>query len=326
LSVAAAYLGLILAFLLFGEQIANQAGAALSAALGRADEISQVVFMPGGGTRLFQAGLEIMIGLLPVYFLPALAVFGVIIAQRALVFAPQKLAPRLSRISLLAVAKNKFGPAGLFEFAKSLVKLVVISTAAAVFLYQGRERLLGSIAADPRAVPGLAIETLRGFLWIVFFMTLTISFVDYLWQYRVHRQKLMMSRQEVTDENKESEGDPHLKQKRRKRGMDIAAQRMIADVPDADVVIVNPEHFAVALKWDRMNESAPVCTAKGVDEMAARIRETAIEAGVPLHRDPPTARAIYAIVQIGEEIHPDHYRQVAAAVRYADRIRKLARK
>jgi flagellar biosynthetic protein FlhB len=99
---------------------------------------------------------------------------------------------------------------------------------------------------------------------------------------------------------------------------------MLADVPDADVVIVNPLHYAVALKWNRGGGGAPVCVAKGVDEIAFRIREVAAEAGVPVRRDPPTARALFAVVEIGEEIRIEHYKAVAAAIRFAEEMRKKA--
>ena len=134
-----------------------------------------------------------------------------------------------------------------------------------------------------------------------------------------------MTHKELMDEFKEMEGDPHVKQERRQRGHEIATSRMMADVPTADVVIVNPTHYAVALKWDRTPGSAPVCVAKGVDEVAARIRATAEEAGVPIHSDPPTARALHATVDLGQEIAEEHYRAVAAAIRFADRMRKIAR-
>ncbi|NCM97925.1 MAG: flagellar biosynthesis protein FlhB, partial [Rhodobacterales bacterium] len=130
---------------------------------------------------------------------------------------------------------------------------------------------------------------------------------------------------EMMDENKDSEGDPHTKAARRQRGYDIATNRMLEDVPQADVIVVNPTHYAVALKWDRAARRAPVCVAKGVDEIAARIRERAAAAGVPIHRDPPTARALHASVEIGQEIRPDQYRAVAAAIRFAEAMRKRAR-
>ena len=134
-----------------------------------------------------------------------------------------------------------------------------------------------------------------------------------------------MSRKELTDEAKNSDGDPAMKQQRRQKGIAIAMNQMMADVPDADVIIVNPTHYAVALKWDRMRGGAPECVAKGVDLVAAQIREVAQENGVPIHSDPPTARALFATVEIGDQIMRDHYKAVAAAIRFADRVRKAAR-
>ena len=135
-----------------------------------------------------------------------------------------------------------------------------------------------------------------------------------------------MSHKELTDEAKQAEGDPHMKQQRRQRGHEIAMNKMIAEVPTADVVIVNPTHYAVALKWDRSTPGAPECVAKGVDNVAARIREIAQENAVPIHSDPPTARALYASVNLGEEIAPEHYKPVAAAIRFAEAMREKARK
>jgi flagellar biosynthetic protein FlhB len=100
---------------------------------------------------------------------------------------------------------------------------------------------------------------------------------------------------------------------------------MLLDVPRSDVIVVNPQHYAVALRWDRTAGAAPVCVAKGVDALASRIREKAAEAGIPIHRDPPTARALFATVDIGQEIRPEHYRAVAAAIRFAEAMRKKAK-
>ena len=107
--------------------------------------------------------------------------------------------------------------------------------------------------------------------------------------------------------------------------MSIAQNQMMAEVPKADVIIVNPTHYAVALKWSRLPGEAPICVAKGVDEIARAIRETAQEAGVPIHSDPPTARSLYATAEIGEEIGPDFYRAVAAAIRFAEAMREKAK-
>jgi flagellar biosynthetic protein FlhB len=143
-----------------------------------------------------------------------------------------------------------------------------------------------------------------------------------MWQRAQHLRRNRMSRQEMVDENKDQEGDPHVKMQRRQRGQEIATNRMLQDVAKADVVVVNPTHYAVALRWNRKGRGAPICVAKGFDEVAARIREKAALAGVPLHSDPATARAIHASVQIGQPILPDHYRAVAAAIRFAEAMRK----
>jgi flagellar biosynthetic protein FlhB len=176
--------------------------------------------------------------------------------------------------------------------------------------------------------PGLATaELLRlaiGLLAIVLAISLTIGGIDFVWQRAEHLRKHRMSRKEMTDEQKDAEGDPMMKQQRRQKAMEVANTQMLADVPEADVVIVNPTHYAVALKWSREAGSAPVCVAKGVDHVAARIREVADESAVPIHSDPPTARALHATVEIGQEIPPDHYQAVAAAIRFAERIRQEA--
>jgi flagellar biosynthetic protein FlhB len=205
------------------------------------------------------------------------------------------------------------------------VKLCVISAVLAIFLSREAEAILGLMHLSPGMITAELSRLLTGFLMVVLAVSLSIAAIDYVWQYFEHIRKNRMSHKELRDEAKESEGDPHLKGERRRRGMDIATNRMLADVPKADVVIVNPTHYAVALKWSRKKGAAPTCVAKGVDEVAARIREAAAEAGVPVHRDPPTARALHATVEIGREIGADHYKAVAAAIRFAERMRARAR-
>jgi len=130
-----------------------------------------------------------------------------------------------------------------------------------------------------------------------------------------------MSRQEMVDESKESEGDPHLKQERRQRAQANATSQMMSDIPDADVVVVNPTHYAVVLKWNRLPGAAPICVAKGVDKIADQIRKIANENGVPIHSDPPTARTLHSIVQIGAEVPPELYAAVAAAIRFSEKMK-----
>lgn len=245
-------------------------------------------------------------------------------AQRSFVFVPSKLEPKISRISLISNAKQKFGLDGLFEFAKSGSKLVLLG--AVVFaLFVNQSLALPSLAMMGARQSLLYLESLVvRFMIVVVSLSAVIATVDYLWQVQSHLRKNRMSRKELLDEQKDAEGDPALKGRRRQKAVDIALNSMLRDTETADVIIVNPTHFAVALKWDRGAGRAPVCVAKGVDEIAAQIRRVAQENGVPVRSDPPTARALFATVQLGQEVPSEHYRAVAAAIRFAESIKKKA--
>ena len=326
ITTAAAYGGLLLAMLTLGAGSLSTLGSTMANLLDRADSLSLIWFQDGGTPLAAGLLARLVPPVLGWFAIPAIAVILAIIAQRAFVVAPDKLQPKLSRISPLANAKNKFGRAGLFEFAKSLTKLSIYAFILGVFLY----RRLPDILITSRLVPTSGLIVLGRltveFLAIVLVIAAAIGAVDLLWQRQEHLRKNRMSHKELTDETKQTEGDPHLKQQRRQRGYEIAMNQMLRDVPDADVVVVNPAHYAVALKWSRTAGAAPKCVAKGVDEVAARIREVAAAAAVPIHRDPPTARALFATVEIGREILPEHYQTVAVAIRFAETMRAKAGK
>lgn len=325
LSVVAAYVGLLIALLTLGKFSAVELGTLFVVLIEQSDDIAQLVV--AGPAAAPVAGLlrAAMVPVAVLFALPAVVVLLSLIAQRALIFTPDKLKPKLSRISIVSNAKNKFGRGGLFEFAKSFAKLAIYGTCLALYL---KANLTGIISAS--AMPGhasilLMMNLLFRFLFIVIAIALAIGVIDYLWQFAEHIRKNRMSRKDIQDETKDAEGDPHVKQQRRQRAQEIASNQMMADVPGADVVIVNPTHFAVALKWSRAAGAAPVCVAKGVDEIAAAIRSAAGQSGVPIHSDPPTARALHATVEIGQEIAEEHYHPVAAAIRFAEAMRKRAK-
>jgi flagellar biosynthetic protein FlhB len=325
LNFTAALFGLALACATAGGFTVGHAGAALA---GWVEQMGAATAPLDIGTiRADFGGLmaTLLFALIPVFGLPALLVLVSITAQRGFVFAPQKAAPKLSRINPVDVAKQKFGRTGLFEFAKSALKLFVISLAIGIFLYANRAPLIGSLQATPGQVGVLMGKLLLDFLWVSLAISGAIAALDYLFQVADHRMRQSMTHKEMRDEMKQTEGDPYVKQARRQRGHEIATNRMLADVPRADVVVVNPTHYAVALKWDRAAGRAPHCVAKGEDAIAARIREVAQQAGVPIHRDPPAARALHAALGLGEEIRPEHYRAVAAAIRFAEDMRRRAR-
>ncbi|WP_299728763.1 flagellar type III secretion system protein FlhB [uncultured Tateyamaria sp.] len=326
LQTAAGYAGLTLAFLALGAQTVIGFGGQMQVLLDQAAEMSEVIFA-GGPTALMGGILwNVTVIIVPIFLLPALAVLGAILAQRAFVVAPTKLQPKMSRISLLQNAKQKFGRNGFFEFGKSFVKLTIYSACLAVFLNTRLPEMIAVVHSAPGVVVIMLAELCVAFLLIVVLISAALGAIDAIWQHHEHIRKNRMSRKEIMDETKNSEGDPHLKQERRARAQVIAGQQMIADVPTADVIIVNPTHYAVALKWTRAPGTAPICVAKGVDEIALRIREVAMEAAVPIHSNPPTARALHAVTKVGDEVAPEHYQAVAAAIRFADEMRVRARK
>lgn len=323
LLAAAALAGFVLALMVpdSGLRIAN----ALTLLLDQAETLAPSL---GSGDPAPWTGFaaDLAFGLAPAFLLPGLAVLVVLIAQQGLVLAPTRLEPKLSRVSLLAGARRRFGREGLFDFAKSAVKLVLISLVLGSFLVGEADRILAAMTLQPGQVLLLLGRLIVTFLLMVLVVQSVIGAIDLLWQQFEHRRRNRMSRKELTDEMKQSEGDPQMKAQRRQKAMAIASNRMLADVATADVVVVNPTHYAVALRWNRQSRGAPVCVAKGVDDLAARIREKAAEAGVPLRHDPPTARALYASVALGEEIRPEHYRPVAAAIRFAEGLRARVRR
>ncbi len=327
LTMAAGFGGLLLVAMTIGPAAMLRFGDAAKAFLGQIDRVA--TRMNGGGTGgpwgVSGWVLAIIVPVLPFFLLPGLAALLAIIAQRALIFSTEKLMPKLSRIDPMANAGQKFGRNGLFEFAKSAVKLVLVGLLLGYFLIAKLPVIVLTLEMDAAPVSAVLLRLFVEFLIFVVVMSAVIGGLDYLWQYFEHLRRNRMSRQDMMDEFKQSEGDPQMKSQRRQRAQAIAMNRMLADVPKADVIVVNPTHYAVALKWNRKSGRAPICLAKGVDEAAARIREIAATAGVPIHSDPATARALHASVEIGQEIRREHYAPVAAAIRFAENMRRRAR-
>ncbi|WP_374301468.1 flagellar type III secretion system protein FlhB [Paracoccus sp. (in: a-proteobacteria)] len=319
LNVAAMYLGTWLA-------MAVGAGLAVKAWLSMATRaLGSEGWMPGTtGAVAMALGQYAGWAVLGLAAVPSLVIVVALIGGRGLVFAPQKLAPDLNRINPMKQAAQKFGKSGLVNFAISLGKVSLVGLGG-WFLFRN---LLGHLAASPLAGDRW-IADLGVLLGRVLALALAVSIVfaglDMGWQWFDHRRKNRMTRKEMEDEYKDSEGDPHFKAARRQRAVDIATRQMLADVAKADVVIVNPTHYAVALEWKRGSGRAPVCLAKGTDEVAARIRERARDGRVPIFSDPPCARAIHATVEIGQEIRREQFAAVAAAIRFAERMREKAR-
>jgi flagellar biosynthesis protein FlhB len=324
-TAAAVYLGFFVVVASSGGFALQQAASVLMVFLDHPDALVGRILGPGGAMLSGRIMLEALWALGPFFLVPIAAVVVSLVAQRAVTFSGEKITPKLSKLSVLKNAKQKFGPTGLVEFAKSFVKLVTIATALTIYLRGDLDRMIGAARSDAKVTGTLMMDSLTILLSVVCVMAVVIGAIDVLWQRFDHARKLKMSYQDLKDEVKQAEGDPHVKAQRRQRAQSIATNRMLLDVPQADVIIVNPTHFAVALKWARTKGSAPVCVAKGEDEIAFRILGVAETARIPIHRDPPTARALHATVEIGQEIRPDQYRAVAAAIRFADQLRKKSK-
>jgi flagellar biosynthetic protein FlhB len=323
LNTVAAYAGFLLCAITLGPWGFEYAGQHLASLLTNADYLSRDLSSGGAGGHLGSIILQIGVGMSPLFAIPTLVVLTTVLCQRALVFTPSKLTPKAERISILGNAKQKFGRAGLFEFAKSFTKLTVYSFLLAYVFVDGAAELVSLSGLEARGIVLSLFELTRLFLAKVVVVALVIGVLDCSFQYAEHIRKNRMSFQELQDEAKASEGDPHMKQQRRQKGYEIAMSQMMKDVDTADVVLVNPTHYAVALKWDRMRGGAPICVAKGVDHIALAIRERAMAAGVAIRHDPPTTRALHASLKIGDEVLPEHYKPVAAAIRFAETLRKM---
>ena len=324
LNSAAVYGGFLLAVLVTGSAAVQQSANAGMTMLAHSDQLAPMFLKSG---RAPTAGLLAAFAMpfLPLLVVPMVAALLAVAAQSGMIFSPEKLLPKLSRISPIASIGQKFGRDGLFSFVKSCAKLIVVCVLVGVLVRQHGNDLLISLRVDPSQSMDLMVQILIEFLLLALLSTLVFGGLDYGWQFLQHRRRNRMSWQDMIEEYKESEGDPQMKGQRWQRGRKIATSQMLAEVARADVIVVNPTHFAVALKWKRGDRTAPICLAKGVDEIAARIREKAAETGIPIHRDAATARAIYATVEVGHPIRNEHFKAVAAAIRFAEAMRKRAK-
>ena len=317
--------GFLVALWLFGEPSLEHAGGQLQHILATSVDLSSSLFQDAPRADLSLFVIKVLIAIGPWFLLPVGIVILSLIVQKSVTFSPEKLKPKLNRLSLIENAKTKFGRRGLFEFCKSLAKLTLFGASLMAFLLYNLEYISELALMDARLSLLALAQQFLGLLSVIVGLSLALGALDLFWQRAEFQRKNRMSHQEVKEELKESEGDALFKQVRRQRGYNIATQKMLQDVPNADVLIVNPTHYAIALQWSLGSSTAPICLAKGVDHIAHKIRESAVENAIPIHRDPITARAIYATVGIGCEIEPAHYQAVATAIRFAEYVRNQSK-
>jgi flagellar biosynthetic protein FlhB len=242
--------------------------------------------------------------------------------QFGLILSADSLMPKFSKISPMAGLKRLFSMKAMVEFIKSLLKITIVSVAGYY--------VLKPVADDIQIYPMLDIEQslniFQDFLGRLFLMAVlvvgAIALMDILYQRYEFNKEMRMTRQEVRDEFKQSEGDPHIKQRLRRLRMERARKRMMTNVPMADVIITNPTHYAVALKYDPDNMEAPQLIAKGTDLVALRIRDLGQEHEVPIVENPPLARTLHAVYEIDQFIMPEHYQAVAEIISYVFQLKR----
>jgi flagellar biosynthetic protein FlhB len=301
---------LVAAILLPG-QVAELA-AAMRGTLGRAHEL--------GVAQVTREWLGLFLQLSwPVALAAVAGAVVATLAQTRGAIAASAVKPGLAKISPISGVTRILGPEGLLEFARTLTKLIFV--AGAIWYVTGDLPALTALLSEPPAAmfgaAGQGVLRLLGATLAAFALLVLLDLI--LVRFR-HLSRLRMSRQELKEEMKESEGDPIIKGRLRQLREAAGRRRMMAAVPRATVVITNPTHYAVALAYEPGQAAAPRVVAKGVDEMAARIREVARQAGVPLMADPPLARALYR-VELEEEIPAEHWDAAARIIAYVMRLR-----
>ncbi|SDE19494.1 flagellar biosynthetic protein FlhB [Bradyrhizobium brasilense] len=255
------------------------------------------------------------------FLLLALAAIAGNMVQHQLVWSGEQLRPKFSKISPAAGFKRLFGKQAVANFVKGLFKLIALGAVMVAVLWPDRMRMESFLRVDPAellpAITGMTVHLLAAVVAIL----AAVAIADYFFQYRTWYERHKMSLQEMKEEFKQSEGDPHVKGRIKQLRVQRAKKRMMAQVPKASVIITNPTHYSVALAYDR-SMSAPICVAKGVDNLAFKIREIAKEHDIPIVENVALARALYATVELDREIPVEHYHAVAEIIGYVMRLRR----
>jgi len=249
--------------------------------------------------------------LLPVLGAALLAGLAINVLQIGFLFTMDTLKPKLHKISPISGFKRMFSIKTLVDLAKSLLKIAILGFIAYSDFRRRLDEFPGFIGRDVHAS---FIEIMRSAFLTALKMCLAMIFIsiaDFLYQWWKYEKDLKMTKQEVKDEYKMMEGDPQIKGKIRAKQRQMSAMRMMARVPEADVVITNPTHYAIALQYDDKVSAAPVVIAKGQDYLARKIKEVAIEHGIQIVENPPLAQSLYALCEVDDEIPADFYQAVA---------------
>lgn len=290
-------------------------------------QLANAHLVPSGGRAMLAAGERGLWAGLQALAVPLGLVLAAVLAgglvQHRPVWTAEPLVPKLSRLSPTAGLKRILGLQALVQFGKNLLKIVVVGTLAGVVLWAERDRLESMVGLGPGDLAAVTLALALKVIGAILALHLLITIVDVVWQRFSWMKRQRMTKEELKRELKEQDGNPEIKAKLRQIRAQRLRGRMMAQVPKATVVVANPTHFAVALRYEP-GMAAPVCVAKGVDELALRIRAVAEEHRVPVVENPPLARALHATVEIDAEIPVEHYRAVAEVIGFVLRLRRRA--
>lgn len=294
---------------------ADGATSSLGQTLTRFLQSPERIAVDGLSLRAMAGGLGLAIGAalaLPMLFLMLAGIAGNMV-QHPPIITSEPIIPKFSKISPAAGFKRIFSVEGLLNFFKGLLKLTIVGVVIWTVAWPERTRLVTLADSDLAGLLPLLKQLSLRVLVASVIVFAAIAIADYLFARHRWRKKLMMSLQEIKDEHKQQEGDPHIKGRIRALRQQRSRKRMMAAVPSATVVIANPTHFAVALKYEA-GMNAPMCVAKGVDAIALRIRKIAEDAGVTVIENPPLARSLHAALDVDREIPAEHYKAVAEVI------------
>ncbi|WP_445157853.1 flagellar biosynthesis protein FlhB [Halomonas sp. E14] len=275
--------------------------------------------------KVLDLGQRTLITMLPLFLLLTLVALVAPVMLGGWLMSAKSLKPQLSKLNPLKGLKRMFGTQALVELFKAVAKSTLIGGVGMAYLYVHRGEYLSLMDQPTTQALARALMMAAQACGLMVLTLLVVILIDVPYQLWSHSKKLRMSKEEVKREHKESEGDPHVKARIRSQQQAMARNRMMSKVPEADVIITNPTHYAVALRYDEQRMGAPRVVAKGTELVAARIRELGQEAGVPLLQAPPLARALYHHVDLDQEIPFDLYTAVAEVLAWAFRLKHVAK-
>jgi flagellar biosynthetic protein FlhB len=312
------------AFLLFGSWSVTEITSVLREALGAAGGVN-LEDRDGAATFVTSLLTSIAVAVVPIMAMIAGGSVVASLMQNPPSAASERITPRISRISVFAGWTRLFGKVGLVEFLKSVLKLLVAGALLWFLLRRDLVHFVSALSADPYLLPGMLLDLATGILVPLLILALFLALLDLVWSRFRWRRELRMTHQEVKQEMKDAEGDPHLKARIRSIAKQRSSRRMLDNLPKASMIITNPTHYAVALRYVRGEGGAPVVVAKGVDHLALRIREIASMHSVPLVENRPLARGLYEQVDIDEQIPPEFYQAVAEIIHYLNSTGSIPR-